>query len=303
MSTLKELVDETSSIKTDIVTCHSNLKEKLVEKGAEVSDSDKMLTLINKIDDLSSVNVEYGAELPATAKENTIFIVTDVEPNKIYLEENTPESLVNNDFYIKIRSTDAGNDKYFYVDSNKTNLSIYIVSCFRQKENTLELNLAYISQNGNWVKFSSTESILYSPTESMYELGSKDGYSIYNEKFITAKVTIENTLKLSIRYDQTEYTGEYGFIISSQEIDFRSLNTLLINVEGGDRDFYNIIVGISNENNQNTTLKLSQEINYYGDALEVEFNTSNIDSGFLYFKLEPSGTFDLNINISQIKAY
>ena len=54
MATLKQLVDETTNIKNDIVTCHTNLKNNLTEKGVECSDTDKMPILIEKIKNLRS---------------------------------------------------------------------------------------------------------------------------------------------------------------------------------------------------------------------------------------------------------
>ena len=50
MATLQELVNETTNIKNELVTCHTNLKNSLIEKGVECSDTDKMSTLINKIE-------------------------------------------------------------------------------------------------------------------------------------------------------------------------------------------------------------------------------------------------------------
>ena len=50
MATLKSLVDETGNIKDELKTCHINLKNNLIAKGVECSDSDKMLSLINKVD-------------------------------------------------------------------------------------------------------------------------------------------------------------------------------------------------------------------------------------------------------------
>ena len=52
MATLKSLVDETTNIKNELKTCHTNLKNNLIEKGVECSDSDKMLALINKVIDI-----------------------------------------------------------------------------------------------------------------------------------------------------------------------------------------------------------------------------------------------------------
>lgn len=53
MTTLKNLVDETTNIKNELVTCHTNLKNNLIEKGVECSDSDKLINLIDKIDNIS----------------------------------------------------------------------------------------------------------------------------------------------------------------------------------------------------------------------------------------------------------
>lgn len=54
MTTLKSLVDETTNIKDELVTCYTNLKNNLVDKGVEVLPSDKMLILIDKVNNVSS---------------------------------------------------------------------------------------------------------------------------------------------------------------------------------------------------------------------------------------------------------
>ena len=53
MSTLKELVDETASIKNDISSCHGLIIEKLNNKGVSVNKTYKLRSLINKIDDIT----------------------------------------------------------------------------------------------------------------------------------------------------------------------------------------------------------------------------------------------------------
>ena len=52
MSTLKQLVDETTNIKNELKTCHTNLKNNLIEKGVECSDTDKLLRLANKVGEI-----------------------------------------------------------------------------------------------------------------------------------------------------------------------------------------------------------------------------------------------------------
>ena len=67
MSTLKQLVDETTNIKNELKTCHTNLKNNLANKGIECSNSDKLLTLVNKIK-----NIELGRKwATGTAQTNT----------------------------------------------------------------------------------------------------------------------------------------------------------------------------------------------------------------------------------------
>lgn len=52
MSTLKQLADETTNIKNELRTCHSNLKNNLIEKGVECSNTDKLLRLANKVGEI-----------------------------------------------------------------------------------------------------------------------------------------------------------------------------------------------------------------------------------------------------------
>lgn len=49
MATLKQLVDETTNIKNELISCHSDLKNNLINEGVEILDSDKMSDLIDKL--------------------------------------------------------------------------------------------------------------------------------------------------------------------------------------------------------------------------------------------------------------
>ena len=55
MATLKNLVDETTNIKNELVTCYSNLKNNLNAKGVKVLDLDKMSSLIDKVGDIETL--------------------------------------------------------------------------------------------------------------------------------------------------------------------------------------------------------------------------------------------------------
>lgn len=52
MSTLNNITTQIDSIKTDIVTSHTNLKNALIEKGVEVLPTDKMSNLIDLVEDI-----------------------------------------------------------------------------------------------------------------------------------------------------------------------------------------------------------------------------------------------------------
>ena len=52
MATLNNLVDETTNIKNELKTCHTNLKNNLIEKGVECSDTDKLLSLVGKVGEI-----------------------------------------------------------------------------------------------------------------------------------------------------------------------------------------------------------------------------------------------------------
>lgn len=60
MATLKNLVDETTNIKNELVICHSNLKNNLIEKGVECSDTDKISNLIDKVNAINIPKATFG---------------------------------------------------------------------------------------------------------------------------------------------------------------------------------------------------------------------------------------------------
>ena len=60
MATLKSLVDETTNIKNELKTCHSNLKNNLIAKDVECSDGDKISSLIDKVNKIKSYKIIDG---------------------------------------------------------------------------------------------------------------------------------------------------------------------------------------------------------------------------------------------------
>lgn len=54
MSTLKSLVDETTNIKNELVTCHTDLKTILTDKSIDLTGNEKLLDLISEVGNISN---------------------------------------------------------------------------------------------------------------------------------------------------------------------------------------------------------------------------------------------------------
>lgn len=73
MTTLKNLVDETTNIKDELVECHNNLKNNLIEKGVECSDTDKISSLIDKVNDIQlKKNISLDVDISIQANGDFI---------------------------------------------------------------------------------------------------------------------------------------------------------------------------------------------------------------------------------------
>ena len=108
MATLKSLVDETTNIKNELVECHTNLKNNLIEKGVECSDTDKMLSLIDKV-----VNVNTVTEYTVS---NNPFVRSDLQLNIGYAGGNVLVMYLKTGFKGSIRvQTELGDDMAVYV--------------------------------------------------------------------------------------------------------------------------------------------------------------------------------------------
>ena len=70
MATLSSLVAETTNIKNELITCHTNLKNNLIKKGVECSDTDKLLSLVGKVGKIEQgkkwASGEYIVNFPDT---------------------------------------------------------------------------------------------------------------------------------------------------------------------------------------------------------------------------------------------
>lgn len=149
MATLKALVDETTVIKNDIRSCHVNLKNNLINKNIYISDSDKLPTLINKVADMSNIDIVVKSELPSTVKNGQIVVVSNKIPNKILFDFEYPMSNIENDIFIKIQKDISG--KKFIIGNYKNSVNIYIFGVQQYIGGSYKRIESYIGENGKWI--------------------------------------------------------------------------------------------------------------------------------------------------------
>lgn len=97
--------------------------------------------------DFSSIDIITASELPASGKEGQICIITDTEPNNIYLDYENP-GLSNSDIYIKYHTIDSF--ETFAITSSKKSAKFKIRDII-QKKNDAEVEVfGYIYINSAW---------------------------------------------------------------------------------------------------------------------------------------------------------
>lgn len=212
MTTLKSLVDETTNIKDELVECHTNLKNNLIEKGVECSDADKMPTLINKVNDVETTNYP----LPKWYSENGFWIKGSDSPlslsqqpcfanNKIYAFSDSNVCIYDTETNLwETKST-----PYSRLDSSTNSIvgnSIYVMG----GSTTPKSNKCYDITSNTWSTKSNlltdrySESMSCSVGTNVYIFGGYDSSnSIYNIiKKLECYDTISNTWSTKADYSK-----------------------------------------------------------------------------------------------------
>lgn len=108
MATLKNLVDETTNIKDELKTCHTNLKNNLITKGVECSDADKLSSLVNKVGEIST----------AVTVESSDNVLMELGSFSNYITVRIPPSSIKKQF--TFTSTFKGSVRFLVVFNNST---------------------------------------------------------------------------------------------------------------------------------------------------------------------------------------
>lgn len=101
------------------------------------------------LQDFSSIDIITASELPVNSKENQICIITDMAPNSIIINLETPTSAIEGDIFIKYYGVPTNN--VFNVEDSKSIITLNLKEV-KQYTNGQWVELkSYMNVSGKWV--------------------------------------------------------------------------------------------------------------------------------------------------------
>ena len=100
MATLKNLVDETTNIKNEVVTCYTDFKENLTNLGVTLEDNSKLSDLINKLPNIKLRDFKFAKGKITVSSGNTVTATVgglDFKPYIVIM--NTSDFISNENFW------------------------------------------------------------------------------------------------------------------------------------------------------------------------------------------------------------
>lgn len=254
MATLKQLVDETTTIKNELVTCHTTLKNNLLSKGVTVGSNDKIPIMINKINEISTgIEIKYSTSLPSAVKNGDFYVISDVTPNNIYIKhyegENTSldnaGSYNNGDILVLFDKTVNGITTVFDFTSKQTRITLNVMKVLQVIDNKYVQVEVYEGKNDSWVQVVNKELVVYNNGVFMQEIltGDMSTYDVSGHNGTNSHETVDRDYRLGLIPKDTyllldnlkkvsdSYGSLYKSYFSSKEIDFTPYRRLLIEYE------------------------------------------------------------------------
>ena len=154
MATLKNLVNETTNIKNDIVTCHSSIIEKLNNKGIDAKQDEKLLSLINKIGNItleSLGGMKYATgTYPRPAGGNGYHDIRGMSFKPSYFIAVQPYGL---DKYHVYTINHITGSKCYRTDTGDNGTSSGHVTNCLVYDDGYGINMAYSNYDTTWIAF------------------------------------------------------------------------------------------------------------------------------------------------------
>lgn len=312
MATLSELVSKTTQIKNDLTTCHAKLKTNLTGKGVTVSSSDKMLTLINKINDIkveADINVKVESSLPSSATEGDYVIITSETYNKLFITKTEPRLSekdiwfsVADDIGCSIQESDIdilgrGVDAFIKLNGVKQRLDLY-------KYTSGKFNKV----NGAFVIYEAPKYYNTDLTGGMESSSATNAESGINEKTDT-----DNGIQISLLRHSNGWTNR--IIVTCNKVDITTYKTLQVTygvlLTTSSKNYVEFYSGVSDNKTVGGNVALRNSYNAY-NRLDLagksnQIITDNLDisniTGDQYVKIALSvgGALNGEILIKSIK--
>lgn len=279
-TSLKNVVTELENKKEITKQLRTNLYNILNDKGVEVREDYALTTLINKVKDVSSVNVKVYNKLPSVVENGQIAIVTDT-CNNITVTYDYPSSPLLNDVFVRI--TDKNQCK-FEVGTNKK-IEVYVFGAWKYNGSTWDRIDSYIGIDNVW--FPMNKEILFENGNGLvYEKYFKTRKSWANGNTNTGEITFTNDY-IYMKDDLSYMTKSNYSHIKSKSIDFKDINYVYIDYEVKDRwnaEQY-IMAGTVKYSITNRTVKrnvLTLDMRNYNEVSDITFYMGYSSGGSAY---------------------
>ena len=252
--TIFEITENINDLKLSVSNGKELIANAITDKGIEATKNDSFQVLANKISNLSNIDVRVVEVLPSEVIDNQIIIISDIQPNNIYIDSVAPTSCIDNDVLINIIEEEK---QRFEIKSNKISCNIKIFGALMYKDEGWVKVKSYIGVDGEWVGMNNIT--LYSESESETY---KPNFTFYNSNSYSGATVSSNALHMLMSNAAT--SGSHAYIQHNELINMAGYTTLIVESKGNDNTCFiniesetgDIISQTVDNNNKRKVLKI-----------------------------------------------
>lgn len=301
IGSIKEAINTYEALEIGLNTNLDNFKANLIDKGVEVSETDKMSSMIDKIVDLSNIDIVVKSELPSTVKNGQIVIVDDLDVLKITLDTKpfNEANIDNNCIYIQLTDNTSELALKNAITSNKHEFLYYIDSIYKKINSEMTpCNSIFKGIDGEWVQVLDSKFDIFSHGKYQNSYSFTQGYASNGSGSIslTGNYTDPyNTLNAFLKI--TSSSNSNISFVTTNTVDVTRFNKIIFNVKklycSSVSPTPKFSVGISAGKNDSANNMLAKKIRNIGGTgttldLVMDVDISNI-SGLNYIHVALNG--------------
>ncbi len=279
-ASLKNVVTELENKKETTKQLRTNLYDILNDKGVDVGEDYTLTALINKVKDVSNVNVKVYNKLPSVVENGQIAIVADT-CNNITVAYDYPSSPVANDIFIRIVDK---NQCKFEVGANKK-IEVYVFGAWKYNGSNWDRIDSYIGIDNAWFPMNK-EIVFENGNGLVYEKYFKTRKSWENGNTNIGEFTFTNDY-IYMKDDLSYMTKSNYSHIKSKSIDFKNINYVYIDYEVKNRwnaEQY-IMAGTVKYSITDRTVKrntLTLDVRNYNEVSDITFYMGHTSGASAY---------------------